>query len=72
MMDRRTLFSLQRRATSIDEQREVSKVICVTYKKKNILLKTCWAHQAEAASNGPAGFCSLGTFWSFYASRPLV
>lgn len=32
-------------------QREVSKVSCVTLKKKNILLKSCWANQkAEAAS----------------------
>ena len=31
-----TLFFLQRRARSIDVQKEVSKVICVTLKNKNI------------------------------------
>ena len=32
-----TVFFLQRRARSTDAQREVSKVICVTFKKENIL-----------------------------------
>ena len=61
-----TLFFLQRRARSTDVQKEVSKVICVTLKKKNILLKDCWANQkGEVTSNRLAGLCGLGKFWSF-------
>ena len=36
-----TLFFLQRRARSTDGQREVSEDICVTLRKKNILLEDC-------------------------------
>ena len=61
------LIFLQRRARFTDAQREVSRVtIYVTLKKKNILLKNCWANQkAKAASNRLAGLCGLGKFWFF-------
>lgn len=39
-----TLFFLQKRTKSIDLQMEVSQVICVTLKKRNILLKNCWTN----------------------------
>lgn len=62
----RVLFFLQRRARSTDVQKEVSKGICGTLKKKNILPKDCWANQkGEGASNRLAGLCGLGKFWSF-------
>ena len=45
------LFFLQRRSGSPDAQREVSKVIGVPLKKKNILLKDCCTNQKVKAAS---------------------
>ena len=68
-----TLLFPKRRARSTGEQREVSKVILVTLKKKNILLKDCWAHQkAKGTSNRLAWPLWPGDILALYSPRPAV
>ena len=53
----------QKTARSTDAHREVSKVIWVTLKKKDVLLRDCWASKkAKVVSNRLAGLCGLGEF----------